>query len=141
MHGNFKEFIVGSHTYRAGKLDAMTQFHVSRRILPVFVGLAKGEGSMMDQFRGAAEALASLNDDDANYVISRCLSVVQRKLNGDSGWASVWSQSANRLMMDDIDMVQMLQMAGEVLGHNLGNFIQSLPSEFQDLMKNSDTNP
>jgi hypothetical protein len=139
MHPNFKEFTVGAHVYRCGKMNVRTQFHVSRRLLPIFVGLAKGgeADDMIGQFGGLAEALAELKDDEADYVISHCLQVVQRKLPGDTGWAPVWSNSGNTLMMDDIGMVEMLQMVAEVIGHNLANFTEGLPSGLKGLMQNT----
>lgn len=124
----YKEFPVAGRTFRCAKLDAFSQFHVSRRIAPLLAGATKGEGDdLLSRLRGSVQALAEMSDGDANYVLFNCLGVVQVKLDGDRGWTSIYSPGAGRMMDETIDMVQMLQIVGEVLADSLGNFTSALP--------------
>jgi hypothetical protein len=124
----YKEFEVAGRTFRCVKLDAFSQFHVSRRLAPLFAGAAEAKGEdLLSRLRGGVQALSAMSDEDANYVLFRCLGVVQVKLDGDRGWQTIYSAGAGRMMDDTIDMMQMLQIVGEVLVDSLGNFTSALP--------------
>ena len=146
------EFKVGEHTYRAGKLNARQQFHVGRRISPligqmfavgpVISGIAAARRAMEDGDNVSEDdaedtvrateamlvpftrALAALSDADCDYVLDRCLGVVQRLTgtNGAGAWGDVFNARANRIMFEDIDLMQMMQITAEVLMDNLGGF-------------------
>lgn len=120
------EFTVGDHDYRANKMDALTQFHVLRRLSPVIGALkdlAGGDTSKgLDSLGPIAEVAARLPDEDVNYIIDRCLSTVQRKKDGDTGWVAVWNASAKRAMFDDIGMLEMLMISGNVVMNAIGPF-------------------
>ena len=171
------EFKVGEHTYRAGKLNARQQFHVGRRISPligqmfaigpVISGIAAARRAMteeggetsddeaMDITRATeamlvpfTRALAALSDADCDYVLDRCLGVVQRLSgsNGAGAWGDVFNARANRIMFEDIDLMQMMQITAEVLMDNLGGFFatplpgmpsQGLPAQRSSMGSNS----
>ncbi|GAA5786140.1 phage tail assembly chaperone [Chitiniphilus shinanonensis] len=138
------EFEINGKQYRSGKLDAMKQFHVSRRVapilptlLPIFLKLAgvhrgdSGNGGASSAIEIVAElagpfadGLAAMSDQDAEYIIGTCLSVVSRQQG--SAWAPVWSGTQNTLMFDDMDLGVMLPIVVHVIRDNLGNFIQGL---------------
>lgn len=131
------EFEIDGKQYRAAKLDAIRQFHVSRKIsplipllVPVFVKIAKDGGFGKDLSGSAellvpfADALAGMSDDAAEYILSTCLSVVQRK-QGDA-WAPVWSQSGKCCMFDDMDMGAMIPLVVRVIQESLGGFIRGM---------------
>lgn len=130
------EIDLEGNRYSLGRLNAMQQFHVSRRIapiipalIPVFLRVRASGKPLTDDMEGLAEALqpladglAALKDEDAEYVIGTCLSVVQRKQA--TGWARVWS--GNNTMFDDMDLSVILPLAVQVITANLGPFIQGL---------------
>ncbi|MGF6837066.1 hypothetical protein QF001_000933 [Paraburkholderia youngii] len=130
------EFEVAGQRYRAEKLDAFKQLHVSRKIapivpklLPMFLKFAEQGDSMKADLAGMAEAfeplaqaLADMPDADCEYVFNACLAVVARNQGGN--WASVWSGGS--LMFDDIDIGAMVQIASKVIWDSLGPFIQGL---------------
>ena len=133
------EFEIGGNQYRAEKLSAFQQLHLSRRVaplipplVPVFMRLAKGKGevsAIMDQVAGLmspfAEGLSAMPDEAAEYVVSTCLSVVKRR-QGDN-WASVWSTQAKAAMFADLnDMGAILPIVIRVIQDSLGPFIQGL---------------
>lgn len=131
------EFDIGGQKYRMKKMDAFKQFHVSRRIapiiptlIPIFVKLSK-DGSLLSDFSGLAEVLtpfadglSNLSDEASEYVVSSCLSVVQREHG--KVWADVWSVSGNVCMFDDMDLGAMIQVVIRVIQENLGPFIRGL---------------
>jgi hypothetical protein len=131
------EFELGGQTYRAGKLSAFKQFHVSRRIapiiptlIPVFVKIAK-DGGATEDLNGLAEVMtpfadgiANMTDETSEYVLSTCLSVIQRK--HANGWASVWNVQGNSCMFDDMDLGVLIQLVVRVVQDSLGPFISGL---------------
>lgn len=138
------EIELNGNRYSIGRLSAMQQFHVSRRIapiiptlIPVFLqmrskgmpgnigGMADADlEGMADALKPLAEGLAGLKDDDTEYVIGTCLSVVQRQQ--PTGWARVWALEQKRLMFEDMDLSVMLPLAVRVITTNLGPFISGM---------------
>ncbi|WP_011298553.1 phage tail assembly chaperone [Cupriavidus necator] len=131
-----REIELASNRYSIGRLNAMQQFHVSRRIAPIIPALipvymrmqASGKPLTEDldglatALQPLADGLAALKDDDAEYVIGTCLSVVQRQQA--TGWARVWSGKES--MFDDMDLSVTLPLVIQVISANLGPFINGL---------------
>ncbi|WP_218950552.1 phage tail assembly chaperone [Acinetobacter sp. YH12255] len=135
---------IGGHDYTIGRLNALDQLHVSRKIapivpniMPILTEVAKGdlerviesiedgENNELEGLEPLAEALepfmeaiAKMPEDDVNYVVHKCLSVVKR------GGAAVCRN--NTIMFDDLDMNHLLPLTIAVIRMNLGNFIQDL---------------
>lgn len=129
------EFTIGDKNFRAGKLDAFKQLHVSRRLAPIIptlipVYLAIKNGGMEDigllaaLSKPFADAIAGMSDEDSEYVIKTCLSVVRRQVSGN--WTTVWNQSANACMFDDMDIGEIGKIAFFVIKDSLGPFIRDL---------------
>jgi hypothetical protein len=137
------EITINGHNYRVGKLDALKQFHITRRLAPalasVGLGIAQlqqagakvmGEGieAFLPVLGPVSEIVASMSDEDANYILFTCLGVVTREQDGGR-FAKV---SADRqLMFEDIDMVLMLRLTVEVVRFNLQGFFSGLAVETQ----------
>jgi len=131
------EFELQGNQYRAGKLDAFAQLHVSRRIaplipalIPVFVRVAKGGltkdlAGLAEIIKPFADGLAAMDDESAEFVITTCLSVVKRQATGNN-WAPVWSKSGKCSMFDDIDLGAMIPLVVRVIQDSLGPFIQGM---------------
>lgn len=139
------EFTVAGQNYRTAKIDAMRQFHLSRKIapvipalIPVFAKLAesqKAEGAkplssdlaaMASLFEPFAEAVATMSDESAEYVMGTCLSVISRQQG--TTWSPVWNDRQKVCMFDDIDSGVMLQLAAHVVRESLGPFLAGLLS-------------
>ncbi|SEU36177.1 hypothetical protein SAMN03159335_05389 [Burkholderia cepacia] len=173
------EVQLNSVRYAIGKLNAMQQFHVSRRIAPIippmipvlmkfYAELEQADvareqeranaalAALAEREEGAeaaaaaapapaadqprelltlvdaiapvlqpfADALASLKDEDAEYVFGTCLSVVERWQG--AGWAKVWNIAHKTSMFDDIGIDVMLPLVVRVVVANLGPFIAGL---------------
>jgi hypothetical protein len=130
-------FEVGGFTYRAGKLDARTQFHVVRRLAPVLgsfrdilavVRPAEGQERVdpIEAIEPLADAVSKMPDDHVDYVLDACLSVCQREQPGGAGWSPVWNVQAKRPQFEDIDMLAMLQIVANVLAGALSGFFPGL---------------
>lgn len=131
------EFSIGENQFRAGKLDAFKQLHVSRRIapiiptlIPVFVKVARDGGVTQDiegfaaVLEPFAEGLAGMSDADTEYVFGTCISVVKRQVGAN--WTPVWNAQANVCMFDDLDLGDMIQIVIKVVQDSLGGFIQGM---------------
>lgn len=135
------EFEINGVEFRSGKLDTFKQLHVSRKIaplvpkvLPAFAAItrrrkADGEsidaenlGLIAEAMQPVADVLAEMSDADVEFILSNCLSVVQRKQGKD--WQPIWRNGA--IMFDDIELPLMIQITLKVIWDNLGGFIQGL---------------
>lgn len=137
-------FKVNEIFYEAGKLDARTQFHIARRLAPLVKGLGEvvnsvgGVGEVIDAAKRGEirtviskidpfaiaqpllDALASMKDEDADYIIDKCMSATRRRGVGDA-WGPI--VSVNGLpMYPDMDYLVLTQIAYHVIQRNLVNF-------------------
>lgn len=151
--------IITGQEYSIGRLNALDQLHVSRKIAPIIPNLipiisevAKGDltktieaiesmkesgaldqvGDELNGLEPLANALTPLMDvfaqmpeDDVDYIVHKCLSVVRR--NG-----AVVCRGTS-IMFDDIELAQILPLAVAVIRKNLGNFIQDLLTKASNL--------
>jgi hypothetical protein len=131
------EIAIGENVFRIGKLNAIQQLHVSRKIAPVLpkilpamvaskalmVSLTEenpdleGLSSMLSP---VAEALAGMPDADAEYVFNECLSVVQ--LQQGNAFVNIWNADTQRSQFDFIDFFLMIRLVVQVIWGSLGNF-------------------
>jgi len=129
------EFEVAGQRYTAGRLNAITQFHVTRRLGPALVVagvtfkmMMEGMKASLDDWVAVAgpimEVVSRMSDEDVDYVIFTCLSVVRRR-EGDR-WAPLLAGDGKTLMYQDLDMAEMLRLTVEVLRGNLANFAKGL---------------
>lgn len=126
------ELTVKGNQYSVGKLGAMSQFHIARRIAPVLMAAGGVMPAIANVLSGKLDAnaflalvplahvLAGMGDADSEYVLSECMKACQRR-QGD-GWQRV-TASTGAFLFDDIDMTVMVQLAVAVIKSNLGNFL------------------
>ena len=146
---------IGGHDYTIGRLNALDQLHVSRKIapivpniMPILTEVAKGDlekviasietdenaelaglEPLAKALEPFMEAIAKMPEEDVNYVIYKCLSVVKR--NG-----SVVCRGES-IMFDDLDMNHLLPLTVAVIRTNLGNFIQGLLTKASSIQAQS----
>ena len=134
------EFQVNGQEYRAGKLTAMQQFHIVRKLAPI-IGKA---APVFDAVRGGdeihalpalADALAAVPNADAEFVLYGLLAAVKRKEPHGTGYAPVCVGES--IMYADVaeDMAVMMQLAWHALKHNLAGFFAALPSDLKDKLQ------
>jgi hypothetical protein len=136
MNNNTENSVeAGGNEYRFGKLNAMQQFHVARRLGPALIVagisvemLSKGVLAAADDLVAMAgpvvSVISQMPDTEVNYVIHTCMSIVQRR-QGDK-WARVMTPDNTHFMFDDMDMPVMIKLVIEVLKANLANFLPGL---------------
>ena len=118
------DMTLGEHRYRIGRLDAFTQLFIVRRLLPGLGKLTDYAGDGPGQSLAlAAEAFASLRDEDMRYIVDTCLEAVERRQPG-GGWAPLRSRGA---LMYDMGLADMLRLSYHVMAENLRDFFAAAP--------------
>lgn len=124
------DITINDKNYRIGRLDARRQFHVVRRLAPIIGGLTDLERCKDDPLAALeplADAIASMRDQDADYVLNTCLAAVERR-QPTGGWAKLMTTGGD-LMFQDLDMAAMLRLVWAVLQENLQGFFDALPRD------------
>lgn len=138
-----RNFEIGGRKFKLCKIDAMTQFHIVRRmtpmlneLLPVMGKIAHSAKAMensseiekLDEaakiFGPVLDGLSRLSDKDADHVLFGLLSSVEL-LQSTGNWARVASGST--LMFQDLELPVLLQAAGRAFAFNLSSFFTALP--------------
>jgi len=120
--------------YLIDKLDAFEQIHVGRKLapllahaLPAFLSIqneveSEREGVEIVLLSGAgipiADVLAKMSDEDANYVMHKCLARCQRKQA--KGWAKVFANGV--LMFQEIGGDDIIRLTKSVVEVSLSRF-------------------
>jgi hypothetical protein len=137
-----ESFEIGSRKFSLTKVDAFKQFHIVRRIGPILVDLLPVIGQFgkikdidklpqeqqMDLMLKMAVpfmiGMSKLSDPDADYVLQGLLSSVQvQQVAGN--WARVYANGM--MMINDIELPLMFQLASKALMFNLSGFFAVLP--------------
>ena len=117
--------------FRTGKIPALDQIKIVKRIFPLISGLGaafdqmnNGAGGVWSALGPMGDAVSKMPDADSDFVIKMCLGVCQKyhEVPGESGgqWRRVISDGV--VMFDDLDMGTILQLTFAVLQENLGTF-------------------
>jgi hypothetical protein len=131
MSAVFQTTEVRGKTYRVGRMPVMQQLHVSRRLSPLLAALAPAFGALAKAAGPAeqvaavkpfADAFATLPDADAEYIVSTCLSVVSRDVEGKGRtWGPLYVQGVN--CAEDLGLDTLLPLVVFVVKAALGPFI------------------
>lgn len=139
-----REFSVGTKDFKLCKIDAFKQFHIVRRIAPILSELLPSlagaqkiatqkdlsESEKFEEFAKIAApfmaGLSKLSDEDSNRVLFGLLSSVEVKQESGN-WAKVSTDSM--LMMQDLELPVLLQIAGKAFMFNLAGFFAALPAK------------
>lgn len=125
-----KEVEVLGKSYQVGKMSAMRQMLILKRIAPVagpMQAIAAGfddkapEGAL----RAVGDAVAALPDEALEFITNSCLDVCRMKQTG-GGWAPV--RKDGTLMFPDLDLLTVLSLAAHALIYNFRDFFCALPS-------------
>lgn len=137
---NSEPIEVAGHQYRvARKMDAMVQFHCTRRLGPalavcgvtikmVLEGVAVPPEQLAVVAGPVMEVVSKMTDEDVEYVIFACMRCVER-FDGQR-WAPVLALTPHgdgrALMFQDIEQAELIRLTIEVLRDNLVNFARGL---------------
>lgn len=132
-------FDIGEKKFKLGKMDAMKQYHVARRLAPFIAELLPSlnklknqDASLSEEQKFAeiskalgpvADVLSKMTDSDSEYVLLRLLATVEVHQPQFNSWAKVAAETG--IMMQDIELPILLQVAGRALMHNIGSFLAS----------------
>lgn len=137
-----RDFEIGPRKFKLSKLDPFKQFHIVRRVGPILsdllptmknVGELKGAESMSETeklekiaaFAGPImQGLSKLSDADADFVMVGLLASVEVQQAGGN-WARVAHNGM--IMIQDLELPQLLQIAGRAFMFNLSGFFGALP--------------
>ena len=132
------EIQIAGQNYRIGRLDAMSSFHVARRLVPVMSAMGVSvvkivaeqgpdgkltEADLLAIMEPVMGVVAKMSNEDVEFVIMTSLQVVQRK-QGDL-WARI--MNGKSFQFQDITMPQMIQLTVAVVKENLSDFFAVLP--------------
>lgn len=143
------EVEIDGHSYLIGKLTAMQQFHITRKLSPLLPPLipiliqAINEKKLIEKDKARnkldfldvlapllepfTEGLSSMEDEHFEYVVDNCLSVLKRKTDIGDNWVKVWNVSGKVAMFADLnDVSKLLPLIIRVLTDSLHPFIQGL---------------
>lgn len=81
-------------------------------------------GALGEMLQPFADSIAGMPDETAEFIISTCLGVVQRKQG--TTWFPVWSTTQNVCMFDDIDLGLMMKLCFRVIVDSLGPFLRGM---------------
>lgn len=140
---NEREFVVGGREFKLCKIDAFKQFHVVRRIGPILSDLVPAlkdakklqdktltEDEKLDAIGKLVspimEGLSKLSDADAEMVMFNLLQAVEMKQSAGN-WIRV--STGSMLMVQDLELPAMLQLAGRAFVFNLSGFFSALPQQ------------
>lgn len=126
---------IDGHVYRVSRMNAMDQFHITRRLMPLLasmgisaaqlksLGKEEGGSELMALVGPAMGTLSAMDNDTAEFIINTCLTAVERS-DAEGRFAKV--MVGGRFMFEDIDMMVMLQLTYEVCRFNLAGFSKGL---------------
>lgn len=128
---------IGGKLYRTGRLDALKQLHVSRKLAPAIFALGASASSLkapvegteevaildiaVGAFEPLAKAISGMEEKDVDYVVHTCLDVCERQDSPGGPWAKMRA-SNGALMFQDIGLKELMQVVILVIRENLGDF-------------------
>jgi hypothetical protein len=137
-----RDFEIGGRKFKLNKIDTFKQFHIVRRLAPILgdiIPIAQKlhklqkenmtEDEMLEsvvQLSGPIMAgISSLSDQDANLVLLGLCSSVEVQQMPTGNWAFVARDAG--LMIQDLELPVLLQIAGRAFAYNLAGFFNSMP--------------
>lgn len=124
------EIEISGNQYRIGRLNAVVQFHITRRIAPALAGLADMAGDENKVLASLTQAIGKMSDEDADYVLFGLMAAASRRIDG-GGWSPVAVKKT--LAYDDITMPDMIRLAVAAFQSNFGDFFAGLLQTSVDL--------
>lgn len=111
------DFVIDGIHYRAGRLSAMDAFHVARRFSLAIFMLTQNQSRTPEEYaRSIVLTSAQVPQADADFVMAKCLSTVNRQQTGGA-WAPLTTPNGD-LMFADIPLMTLMQILYHVLESN-----------------------
>jgi hypothetical protein len=134
-----RNFQINGKEFSLNKIDLFKQFHIARKIGPIIADLIPAaakinkiinENSTQEEQLAAfapvlqpiMDGFAKLSEADANYVLMGLLEAIEiKQVTGNFAFVA----RNNVMMVQDIEMPEMLQLAGRALMYNMKGFFSS----------------
>lgn len=140
------DFEIRGTKYRAGKVGALKQFAIGKRLLPLITAIgpeamkaataainarreekASAEGGQdvpafdfTPLLAPLADAVAGMKDEDAEFIFRECCKVTQRQ--SGAAWVWVWNAGAGDFQFDDLNALDLIQIAAHVMMEHISDF-------------------
>lgn len=122
---------VGQHFYIVSKMELFAQLNVMRKLGPIIARTGAGFitdppktlEDTMTRLEPAVDQLSAMSEEDFNYVLHHCLSVV-RRVQGQM-LQPVFNAHAKQMQFNDVNAAEALQLVALVIGDNLGSFFDT----------------
>ena len=139
-----KNFEVGGRKFQLNKINAFKQLHIVRRVAPILGDMLpamqgmdlkalKGDQASRENLDNIVKflspiftGLSKLSDQDCEVVFLGLLSSVEVQQPAGN-WAKVATDQM--LMMQDLELPVLIQIAGHAFMFNLANFFGALPQK------------
>lgn len=139
-----RDFEIGGRKFKLSKLDPFKQMHIVRRVapilgdlFPVMQGVKKAddfdklpEDAKLEKLSNFVTPImngfSKLSDADAELVLHGLLSSVEMQQT-TGNWAKI--SQGSMLMIQDLDLPLLLQIAGRAFMFNLSGFFGALPQK------------
>lgn len=137
-----RDFSFGGRNFKLNKIDAFKQFHIVRRIGPILSDLLPAlkdakklqnlstisEEEKFDEMAKIASpimtGLSKLSDADSELVLFGLLQSVEIQQTAGN-WAKI--SNGSMLLIQDLELPMLLQLAGRAFMYNLTSFFSGLP--------------
>jgi hypothetical protein len=109
-----------------GLLNAFSQLHVARKLGPsvsIVAGMVDPANAEKEKTLLTVLMLSHISDEDTEFIIRKCLSVVTRK-QASGTFAAVQSPDG-QIMFDDMSMATILELTVGVIEENIGDFFRT----------------
>lgn len=131
-----------TRTYRIGKISPYKQIHLLRRIAPALMAFGSisvptttdGSPDFKNLFgtgvialKPLVDAISKLNDEDTEYVLDTCLEKCSVKVN-DTTYSPLKLPGSKKLMYEDLEFPQIMQLVFAVITENMARFFQGPPA-------------
>ena len=124
-----QELEIGGRKFRTGTLNTFKQFHIFRKLLPLFSGMGETVNNMQDQQVGSdewwkalapvAHAVAEMSNEESEWIVRTCLLTVTT-FNGRS-WVPIAAEGVEDLLFP-LELQGMMGLAFAVIQDNLASF-------------------
>jgi hypothetical protein len=139
---NERDFEIGGRKFKLNKIDTFKQFHIVRRLAPILGDLIPAaqklknvddkKGTEEEKFEAIAKlaqplmnGFAKLSDADSNLVLLGLCSAVEMQQMPTGNWARL--SNGELMMIQDLPLQVLLQVAGRALQFNMAGFFDLLP--------------
>lgn len=112
-----RNIIIEDKEFSSKSISPLQSLFICRKIAPMFIKMATEECPAID-------ALASLSQEDMEYIIGKVLPLISIKL--DTGWDTIWNTESNCIKYEFIHSGIILELVIQIAIEELPNYFTGL---------------